>query len=176
MVVLAAVAICSGAFAGHAEFCVAPAGNDVNPGTRQQPFATLEKARDAVRALKTGPGLPDGGVIVWVQGGDYGRTETFKLGAEDSGQPGKPVAYRAEAGSTPRLLGGRSIPASAWKPLNAAARARAHPKVKSEQLLALPLAEFGFKHLQPWPDTITDGFPWCTLELFADGERMPLAQ
>ena len=41
------------------EFFVAPAGNDANPGTRQQPFASLEKARDAIRALKAKGGFPD---------------------------------------------------------------------------------------------------------------------
>ncbi|MCX6873505.1 MAG: hypothetical protein NTW21_06815 [Verrucomicrobia bacterium] len=33
-----------------AEFHVAPNGNDANAGTAAQPFATLERARDAVRA------------------------------------------------------------------------------------------------------------------------------
>ena len=32
------------------EFFVSPQGNDVNPGTREKPFATLGKAREAIRA------------------------------------------------------------------------------------------------------------------------------
>ncbi len=35
-------------------FHVASAGNDANPGTRRKPFATLERARQAVRLA--GPG------------------------------------------------------------------------------------------------------------------------
>ena len=31
---------------------VAPNGKDVNPGTKTQPFGTLEAARDAIRSLK----------------------------------------------------------------------------------------------------------------------------
>ena len=34
------------------EFHVAPSGNDDNPGTQDAPLATLEGARDAIRALK----------------------------------------------------------------------------------------------------------------------------
>ncbi|MGA2660073.1 MAG: hypothetical protein ABSH34_21430, partial [Verrucomicrobiota bacterium] len=34
------------------DFFVAPTGNDANPGTADRPFATLERARDAVRQLK----------------------------------------------------------------------------------------------------------------------------
>lgn len=35
-----------------AEFYVAPGGRDANPGTMTEPFGTLERARDVVRALK----------------------------------------------------------------------------------------------------------------------------
>jgi hypothetical protein len=34
-----------------ATFTVSPRGNDANPGTADRPFATLERARDAVRNL-----------------------------------------------------------------------------------------------------------------------------
>ncbi|MBT3291511.1 MAG: hypothetical protein HN380_29470, partial [Victivallales bacterium] len=33
----------------HAAFYVAPNGSDANPGTEAKPFATLIRARDAVR-------------------------------------------------------------------------------------------------------------------------------
>ena len=45
---LAAVALCPTLMA--AMFHVAPAGNDHNPGTKDQPFASLPTARDAARA------------------------------------------------------------------------------------------------------------------------------
>ena len=38
--------------ASAADFYVAPDGSDANPGTSAKPFASLERARDAVRALK----------------------------------------------------------------------------------------------------------------------------
>ncbi|MDH7504119.1 MAG: hypothetical protein QHJ82_15585, partial [Verrucomicrobiota bacterium] len=44
-----------------ADFHVSPAGSDSNPGTASSPFATLERARDAVRELKREKGLPAGG-------------------------------------------------------------------------------------------------------------------
>ena len=36
---------------------VAPDGSDQNPGTADKPFATLEKARDALRAARPLPAL-----------------------------------------------------------------------------------------------------------------------
>ena len=48
-------------------FCIATDGRDQNPGTQDKPFATLERARDAVREARK-PGLPKGGVTVWLRG------------------------------------------------------------------------------------------------------------
>ena len=45
-----------------AEFFVAPHGNDANPGTKEQPLATLQRARDAIRELKKAGPLPVFGV------------------------------------------------------------------------------------------------------------------
>ena len=61
-------------------------------GTRDRPFLTLERARDAVRALKAQEtGWPAGGVTVHLAGGTYPRQATFALGSEDSGRPGAPI-------------------------------------------------------------------------------------
>ena len=43
------------------EYYVAPAGDDANPGTQAQPFASLQKTQDVVKA----------GDTVWVRGGTY---------------------------------------------------------------------------------------------------------
>ncbi len=95
-----------------AELHVSPTGSDAHPGTAQQPFATLEAARDAVRKLKAGGGLPPGGVTIWLHGGDYSRTNTLELTAVDSGTPEAPVIWCARPGDNPRLLGGVRLPAS----------------------------------------------------------------
>jgi len=106
-----------GAPPGGAALFVAPNGNDAWSGRRDTPsvtgadgpFATLERARDAVRALRRAGRYPRGGVTVWVRGGTYARNASFVLGPEDSGAPGAPVIYRAYPGELPRLVGGRSV-------------------------------------------------------------------
>jgi len=51
------------------EFYLAPDGRDSNPGTREKPFQSLEKAKEAVRAqLKQVPGKA---VVVNIKGGIY---------------------------------------------------------------------------------------------------------
>ena len=67
------------------EFHVAPNGKDAAPGTKDQPFATAERARDAVRQLKGAGKYPAEGVTIWLRGGVYQRSGAFELDAQDSG-------------------------------------------------------------------------------------------
>ena len=84
---------------------VAVDGSDAHPGTKEKPFATLERARDEVRKVKAA-GLP---VVVTLRGGDYLRSATLELTKEDSGTATAPVTWRAEKGERVRLLGGRIL-------------------------------------------------------------------
>lgn len=90
-------------------FYVAENGNDAAPGTQNAPFATLERARDAIRQLKASTGLPRGGVDVIVAGGTYFLREPFVLEDVDSGEPTAPICYRAQTGEVVRLIGGKAI-------------------------------------------------------------------
>ena len=77
-----------------AEFHVAPTGSDGSPGTAAEPFATLERARDAIRELKKAGSLTEP-VNVIVQGGTYQLTKPLELTKADSGTAAVPVVYRA---------------------------------------------------------------------------------
>ncbi len=89
-----------------AMFYVSANGNNGNPGTKEHPLADLAGARDAIRKLRAGKGLPKGGVIVCVRGGVYPVRGPFELTAEDSGTPQAPIRYQAMPGETPRFTGG----------------------------------------------------------------------
>ncbi len=104
---------------GHAatEYFVATDGSDDNPGTRERPFASVVRARDAIRALKQGDGLPEGGVTVWLRQGTYYLAQPFELGQEDSGTETAPILYRAAEGEEVWLNGGKSVEAAAFKPV-----------------------------------------------------------
>ena len=90
------------------EFFVAPAGNDANPGTRERPFVSLEKARDAIRALKANRALA-GPVAVRLLPGEYNVTKALELTAADSGSQSSPIVYRADKLGTAVLYGGKRL-------------------------------------------------------------------
>jgi hypothetical protein len=83
--------------AGAQEFYVSPTGNDSGLGTQVSPFATLERARTAVRAAVRNVSP----AVIWLGGGDYLRTNEFLLSSSDTN-----CLYRAVPGETPRLVGG----------------------------------------------------------------------
>ena len=91
-------------------FFVSPKGFDTNPGTRNKPFATLVRARDAVREMKkSAKGLPAGGVTVYLRGGTYRMDAPLELTAEDSGTHGAPVVYAAWQDEEPVFDGGFEV-------------------------------------------------------------------
>jgi hypothetical protein len=92
------------------EYHVATTGADDNPGTQEKPFATLERARDAIRVARCEAGAAWRGATVWLAGGFYERRQSFELTAEDSGTADAPVVYRALPGATARLVGGVRVP------------------------------------------------------------------
>jgi hypothetical protein len=105
-------ALCWLAFAADgADFYVAPNGNDANPGTDAAPFATVAKARDAVRQMVKA-GL-DHDISVQIRGGVFPQTETLVFGPDDSGTQQHSITYAAAPGDRVVLSGGRAI--TGWK-------------------------------------------------------------
>lgn len=93
---------------------VSPKGNDKADGTQAHPFASLERARDAVRDLRRGGSLrSDEAVTVLLHDGLFAREKPFVLSPEDSGTPNCPVVYTAAPGARPVIDGGRRI--TGWR-------------------------------------------------------------
>ncbi len=105
------IGLCCGALYAQTAYYVATGGNDANAGTRDAPFATLERAQQAVRTLRQAGAWPEHGVVVWLRGGDYVRSQTLAFTAEDAGTPTAPVVWKAWPQETVRLLGGRTLDA-----------------------------------------------------------------
>lgn len=101
LVLLALLALTTAAVA-ETTLYVSPTGSDRNAGTMAAPLATLDAARDAVRALRAA-GKPEH-VTVLVNGGTYTLSRPFALEPQDSN-----VTYSAAPGERPILSGGERI-------------------------------------------------------------------
>ena len=101
-------------------FYVSPRGNDAWSGKLAEPnragtdgpFATLARARDAIRAMQARQPLRKP-VTVYVRGGVYTLNATLVFLPEDSGTAQCPITYAAYPGEKPVLSGGRAI--TGWK-------------------------------------------------------------
>lgn len=85
---------------------VSTRGSDENPGTKQKPFATPEKAIQAVRDV-IAAGL-DKPVTVYFHEGEY-RTEGLELTSADSGTAEFPVTYKAYNNDAVTITGGITL-------------------------------------------------------------------
>lgn len=128
------------------EYHVSPRGDDAQSGTATQPFATLERARAAVREIKRRGGLPAGGVTVTLHDGVYELGRMFELAAEDSGTKSAPIVYRAQPGELVRISGGKRV--VGWRPVtDQAVRDRLDPSARDHvaqaDLRTLGISDFG---------------------------------
>jgi hypothetical protein len=94
-----------------ADYCVAPSGSDVDPGTLERPFATLQRAQQAARQAR---GREP--VTVFLREGVYYLPETLVFTAEDSGTQAAPVAYRAYRKEQAVISGGVRLRNLKWEP------------------------------------------------------------
>jgi len=195
---LLALMLVGGAAQAALSLYVSPEGDDSATGRRHAPsaerndgpLATLEEAQDRIRAMKEGRrGLPETGVIVHVCGGDYLRTATFELTAEDSGMRTAPIVYRAcdhdrdipmapgaSAGvQQPRLLGGRIL--ESFAPVTDEAVLQRLPEAAREQVVQADLHAAGIEDLGTLkPRGFGRGGQPMALELFFDGAPQTLAR
>jgi len=104
-----------------ADFYVAPNGRDDWSGRVAEPmanftdgpFATLTRARNAVRALKKLSGKKD--FVVRIRGGTYLIRETLVFSLEDSAPDGGTITYAAFRNEEPILSSG--VPIRGWRRL-----------------------------------------------------------
>ncbi len=101
--------------AAQATLYVSPTGSDSNNGTTPgAPFASLTRARDAVRALHAS-GTTAGDIVVEVMKGDYFLGTTVSFTDQDSGKNGSSVIYKNhDAVGSARLIGGTRV--TGWTP------------------------------------------------------------
>jgi len=120
------------------ELHVSPKGDDAHSGTKDQPFATLKRARDAARELRGGIWtelfwrdpknsgrnhelyrkrlkIPERTPVkIFLHGGIHRLSEPITLNADDAGTQDHPVVWKALTGESPIVTG--SVTLEGWEP------------------------------------------------------------
>lgn len=156
-------------------YYVSQEGKDSNPGTIAKPFATPERARDAVReALKQNKKEP---VNVLFRQGTYSLKKSLELNDTDSGNENSPVTYSAYPEETVSFTGGTIISVDKAKKITEKSiLARLVPEA-ANNILQINLKSLGIRNF----GTLTPrgfGRPYqpAPMELFCNREAMKLAR
>lgn len=169
-------------------YYVSPQGSDDNPGSRELPFATLERARTVIRVQKATRCYPTGGLAVILMPGRHLRRTPFTLTAQDSAPPDCQIVWKAHPDA--EICGGTTIPWTDFTPLADDATsqrlpAELHPLLRQIDLarLAIPLPpEYParFRGAPPWPKLYRNRQPlpqagWPDREWAVSGELLNCA-
>lgn len=160
------------------ELHVAANGDDSNPGSRAQPFNSLERARDEIRRLRQRDAVPAGPITVLIQPGLYPVRQTLHLTAADSGTADAPVRYRAAGPEAPRFTAGVRL--RHFQRVEDPAILERLPEESRGKVLETKLADAAVESIIPFElGGFGSGRGFRThpaVELFVNGEPMTLAR
>ncbi len=152
------------------DFYVSPQGNDKHPGTIQQPFATIEKARTAVQK-RTPRNKP---ITIFLKGGIYYQGQPLKLNAEDGGSIEATVTYAAFQHELVYLRGSKPIHAKSFKRIKDSKTLSRIPAHLKDSIFSVDLTALQINHIKAYANKFDDD--GGLLELFMNEKRMPLSR
>ena len=141
---------------------VSPDGNDGNDGSEENPFATIGRAKEAVRT-QIALGLTED-VTVYIRDGVYYLDETLAFTPLDSGTVDHNITYRTYPGESPVISGGRRL--EGWSSLGDSKYSVTLPEVAADTWWFRQLWADGHRcRRSRWPNeigalAITHNGPW----------------
>lgn len=120
---------------------VAKTGNDSNPGTKEKPLATVEKAVEAMRGAGAG--------TIWIEPGEYYLKQGITFDAKHGGTAEQSLVIRGTEPGKARLSGGQSV--GEFRPISTN---EAKPLISAEaqkHVLVADLKSQGFAPLEQLP-------------------------
>lgn len=156
-----------GTVTSSAALYVATNGSDSNSGSEAQPFATVAKAKEAIRAMNASNSLPEGGVTVYLRGGTYYMDEGMTFTAEDSGREGSNITYTAYPGESVTISGQIPLEKSWFKPADDAGKKIMLDQKAAEKTLMVDLKEHG---IEDYGELSTRGYHYFNKGRYAQAE------
>ncbi|MDQ8192957.1 right-handed parallel beta-helix repeat-containing protein [Coraliomargarita sp. SDUM461004] len=139
-----------GAVLSGASIYVSPNGDDSDDGSVERPFASLQRAQEAVREMLAEQSETES-YRIHVAAGIYHLETSLKFGSVDSGRKGATVIWKGDPNGGTILTGGVGIQLSDLKPVEDAQVLGRIPVGARDQVLSIDLRAIGFEHLPEMP-------------------------
>lgn len=156
---------------------------DGGDGSESAPFKSISEAKAKIREMKSGDGLPAGGITVLLASGDYQVRETVKFTAEDSGTEECPITYMSAEKHGAEFNGGITIDTADFEPLSDEEKALINDEEAKDTVVKIDLTKYGVEPgdlgpIYPHGFAVKGGNAGNIgpSELFIDGERMSLSR
>jgi hypothetical protein len=157
------------------QFFISPSGNDKYAGTIEKPFATLEKARKAVRKILAKE--KNISIAVYFRAGDYFLKNSVVFDSLDSGTGDNPVTYSAYNNEVVSFSGGISIPVKYATPVKDDLVLNRFPLTAKNKILQIDLKRSGIKDFGTLtPRGFARPYQPAPMELFCNKAAMHLAR
>ncbi len=152
--------------AGKLEIYVSSNGSDSNPGTRQYPVNSLDKAREIARF--THKETPEGSVTIYVEGGIYQLETPVVFTSEDPGDEKHPFVIKASGKGVPVFKGSRKL--KNWHLLENPDKMKELPAAVTGKIYVININEAGITN---YGNPVEPG---KRPELFCNGQLQTLAR
>ncbi len=158
---------------------------DGGDGSESAPFKTIPEAQAKIREIKSGEGLPVGGITVLVKDGKYTVTEPITFTEEDSGTEEAPITYVSENEFGAIITGGIILSAEDFEPLSAEERDILVEEHAKDRVVKVDLKKYGLTS-DDWGLLYSSGAAWGSnyengtgpkeSEVFMNGKRLHIAR
>ena len=150
-------------------------GKDTYKGTLEKPFATIQKARDVIRAKKKSN--QNYSYVVFIRKGYYFLKNSFILDSVDAGTQENPISYVAYQNEEVHFTGGISIPVSKVYPVKdpkilLRLDASVREKIVQVNLFASGIKDYG----KIQPKGFGRAYTVSAMELFCNHQDMKIAR
>ena len=113
-------------------------------GSINNPFGSIEEARDKIREIKNEGKYPADGITVYLREGDYMLTKSIEFTEEDSGTETAPVTYRAFGEEQVSIIGGWKANLSEAEVVTDDAVLSRLPDTAKNKVVQFNLKKYGF--------------------------------
>ncbi len=151
-------------------------------GSKDAPFISIPEAQTKIREMKSGEGLPEGGITVLVASGEYSAADAISFTADDSGTKECPIVYKAAEKGGAVISGGITISPDKFVSLTDDEKARLNDETAKDNVKKVDLTEFGItaedlgEMFSVGADVAAAYKGMAHAMLYIDSEKMPLSR